>query len=288
MTNEQELINCLSNEKVRVKFIKRQRGIITNPKHVAYGGMLEGAEKVLVPKKLRDGRYTNVLTDDEKAFLENYLKLEEGALSIYKKEDNYWDSCKVRLTKDDLILDKSDPAQYIQYKILLTNDGLIAPSLDRINDKATYLYVLIEEGEEEKAKVRKLTSKQAAFKFFGKYEDDKDVMKYVLRALGKITAKNSKLATLQGWVGDYIEDDALLMVKIFEDKYFTTKVMLSTAVDLGVVTLINNEYYDSKTNEKLADGLEAATLDTSAKYLNTPRNQEIKFSIQARLDTAKE
>ena len=288
MTKEKELVNCLTKEKVRVKFIKRQKGNITNPKHVAFGGMLEGAEKVLVPKKLRDGRYTNILTDSEKAFLESYLKLDEGDLSIYKKDNNYWDSCTVRLTKDDLILDKSDPHQYIQYKVLQSNDNLVALSLDSINNKATYLFVLIEEGEEERQKVRKLTSKQSAFKYFGKYEDDKESLKYVLRTLGKVTAKNTKLSTLQGWVGDYIDSDSGIVHKIFDDNFFTTKVLINTAVDLGVVKIINEEYFDAQTDKKLVEGGKKANMLEAAKYLNDPRNQEIKFSIQARIDNAKE
>lgn len=288
MTKQKELVNCLTKEKVRVKFIKRQKGTISNPKHVAFGGMLEGAEKVLVPKKLRDGRYTNILTDSEKAFLENELRLNEGDLSIYKKDNNYWDGCTVRLTKDDLILDKSDPHQYIQYKVLLSNDNLVAPSLDSINNKATYLYVLIEEGEEERQKVRKLTSKQSAFKYFGKYEDDKESLKYVLRTLGKVTAKNTKLNTLQGWVGDYIDSDAGMVHKIFEDEYFATKVLINTAVDLGVIKVMNEEFFDAQTDKKLVDGNKKADMLEAAKYLNNPRNQEVKFAIQARIDNARE
>ena len=283
-----ELISCLSNSKVRVKYIKRMRGNIQNPKHVAYGGMLEGAEKVLVPKKLRDGRYTNILTNEEKAFLEHYMQLDEDALSIYKKNNNYWDNCRVRLTKDDLVLDKSDPDQYIKYKVLLTNDSLVAPSLDKISHKQTYMYVLIEEGDEEKAKVRKLTSKQNAFKYFGKYEDNKEVLRYMLRSLGKATAKNTRLETLQGWLGDYIDSDSSLVSTLFEDPYLETKVMINTGVDLGVIKVLDNEYFDNQTNKKLAEGNFRAELTAAAKYLNEPRNQEIKLSIQARINNAKE
>ena len=285
---KKELKSCLSNEIVRVKFIKRPSKNISNPKHVAYGGMLDSAEKVLVPKQLRNGQYSNILTDDEKAFLEDYLKHEEGYFSVYKKENNFWENYGVRLTKEDTILNLSDPYDYIKYKVLLSNDNLVAPSLDHVPHKATYLFVLVKEGEEEERKVSKLSAKKQAYKYLGKYEDDKDVLNYILRSMGKAVSKKSKIGTLKIWVDDLIESDAALFNKIVEDKYFETKVLINTAVDLGVITLVKNEYYDADTNTALAENNETADLTNTAIYLNKPRNQEVKLSIQARIDNARE
>lgn len=100
-----QLINCLRNERVIVRHIPKLGGMITNPKHVLYGGMAEDAVKVFTVPRLSSGMYVNVLTDDEKVFLEYIMKLEDNALSIYKKTDNFWDDSnengisRVRLTK---------------------------------------------------------------------------------------------------------------------------------------------------------------------------------------------
>jgi hypothetical protein len=288
INDKKEFTSCLSNETVRVKFIKRPNRNITNPKHVAYGGMLDSAEKILVPKQLRNGQYSNILNDSEKSFLEDYLNLEEGYFSIYKKDDNFWDNYKVRLTKEDTLLNLSDPYDYIKYKVLLSNDNLIAPSLDHVPHKATYLFVLVKEGEEEERKVTKLSAKKQAYKYLGKYEDDKDVLNYILRSMGKAVSKRTKISTLKLWIDDEIEKDPALFNKIIEDKYFETKVLINTAVDLGVITLVKNEYYDSESNTALAESNESADLTNTAIYLNKPRNQEVKLSIQARIDNKRE
>ena len=100
-----ELVSCLRNERVIVRHIPKQTGMITNPKHILYGGMAENASKTFVVPKLTSGMYVNVLTDNEKAFLEEIMGLEYNALSIYKKQDNFWDDnneegiSRVRLTK---------------------------------------------------------------------------------------------------------------------------------------------------------------------------------------------
>jgi len=67
--------------------------------------MAEGSVRVFTVPRLSSGTYVNVLTDMEKTFLEDIMGLEYNALSIYKKENNFWSGehassiSKVRLTK---------------------------------------------------------------------------------------------------------------------------------------------------------------------------------------------
>jgi len=84
-----ELVNCLINKTVNVKFINKPSGLVTDPKHVNYGGMNERAKKVYTVPFLRNGQLQNPLTDAEKDYLEEALMMEKNALSVYKKENNY-------------------------------------------------------------------------------------------------------------------------------------------------------------------------------------------------------
>lgn len=116
---KQEFVSCLTNERIIVRHIPKQSGIVTNPKHILYGGMAENAIRSLCAPKLSSGAFINVLTDTEKDYLERIMGLEDNALSIYKKKDNFWESVYVRLTKQDNFLNLADPNDYIKYKILL-------------------------------------------------------------------------------------------------------------------------------------------------------------------------
>lgn len=60
------------------------------------------------------------------------MGLPYNALSIYKKEDNYWDNYQVRLGKGETPLNLSNPNDYINYKVLLANRDFIAPSLEAL------------------------------------------------------------------------------------------------------------------------------------------------------------
>jgi len=103
----------LPNRKVTVRYVKRQTGYITNPRHVAYGGKLEGSVDSLRPRMSSNGKYVPVLTEPEQTFLEKALAMEPGDLSVYKSEDNFWDDIVVNLGKDSTVLDLSEPYDYI-------------------------------------------------------------------------------------------------------------------------------------------------------------------------------
>lgn len=96
---DKEMINCLRQERILVRHIPKEGGMISNPKHILYGGMAENAVRYFTVPKLSSGMYVNVLTDKEKEFLEEVMGLEYNTLSIYKKVDNYWENNMVRLTK---------------------------------------------------------------------------------------------------------------------------------------------------------------------------------------------
>ena len=153
------LVNCLRNEKVIVRFISRARGMVTDPRHILYGGMANGAKVRFTTPLLRSGGFADVLTKDEKKFLEYKLGLEPNALSVHNRTNNFWSDAneqgvgRVELIKGDNPLDLSEPIDYIKYKILLNNKEQIAPSIQALQDKpkATYKFVIISESDTNKA-----------------------------------------------------------------------------------------------------------------------------------------
>ena len=286
------LVNCLRNQKVIVRYILRQKGNITNPRHVLYGGMAEGASRTFVVPQLTSGKFVNVLTDNEKDFIENIMGLEPNALSIYKKVDNFWTDdnplglSRVRLTKQDTILDLSTPEDYIRYKILLANKDHVAPSLTHLQDypKATYQYVIIEEGAEDKQAADKMSTTMKCYKEYGKVESDKDILRLVVETIdGRPLASNVKLEFLQSRVNDMIQADSKLFLKIITDPLLNTKVLIRKAIEEGYIAKRGNFLYLKSDNSPLCEDGEEPTMQVAAKYLNTPKRQDILFALEAKL-----
>lgn len=287
-----QIINCLRNERVIVRHIPKLGGMVTNPKHILYGGMADNAVKTFTVPRLSSGMYVNVLTDEEKACLEQIMNLEYNALSIYKKTDNFWDDSNdkgissVRLTKQDNYLNLSDPEDYIRYKILLANKNYIAPSLEALQDapKASYQFVIISEGDETKNAKVNMSTTMKCYKEFGKIENDADTLRVVIETIdGRPLASTSKLEFLQTKANDLIQADSRLFLKVVTDPLLNIKVLIKRAIEEGIIAKRGTYLYLRSDNTPLCENGEEPTLNIAAKYLSNPKHQEIKFSLEAKL-----
>jgi hypothetical protein len=285
LQEEAVIPSCLENKILIIKFHPRPRGFVTNPKHILYGGMLEGAVRVFSSPLLRNGDYKNVLTNDEKNYLEQYMGLGKDGLSVYKKDSNYWDGIKVKLEKGENFFDLSSPEDFIKAKVVLSYDNIVAPSFDQINDKVSYMFYAVKDGEREQEMHRKLTAKQEAYKLYGKFEDDREVLEYVCRAVrGSSVTKTTKLATIQGWIGDIIEGNTKELLLVLSDKQLRTKMLIAKGVQCGAVRFIEGQYLTAE-GKPLSDGGEA-TLQVAANFIDAPVNQPIRLKIENRIKIA--
>ena len=285
------LVNCLRNEKVIVRFISRARGMIIDPRHVLFGGMAAGSKMRITTPLLRSGLFADVLTKDEKKFLEYKLGLEPNALSVHNRNNNFWSDAneqgigRVELIKGDNPLDLSNPIDYIKYKILLANKDQIAPSMQALQDKpkATYRFVIINEGDSAKAANTRVTLKAQAYMEFGKVNEDKDKMRVIIETIdGRPTASDSKVEYLQGKIGELIEANTKMFLQVVRDPLLDNKVLIKKAIEAGVIVNRGNYLYLKDGNLPLCDNGQEPTLNIAAKYLSLPKHQELKFSIEAK------
>lgn len=291
-----DLIDCLTNETVIVRFIAKARGNITDPKHILYGNMAPKSKMKFPVPLLRSGFYADVLTKDEMKFLEWRLGLETGALNVYRKQDNFWDDSnpqgigKVELIKGDNYFDKSKPLDYIRLAILRKYEDIIAPSMQVLQDKpkATYRFVMISENDSAKDANLRVTSKAQAYKAFGKIEDDREKLRVIIEIIdGRPTATNTKLEYLQGKVGEIIESNTKLFLNVVNDPMLDNKVLIKRAIEAGIIANRGNYLFYKENNSPLCGNGQEPTLNTAAKFLSLPKNQELKFSIEAKLKEEK-
>ena len=288
---EKPLINCLRNEQVIVRYLPKQSRMVTNPKHVLFGGMAENATRTFVVPMLSSGRYVNVLTDSEKDFLEELMGLPANALSIYKKVDNFWDDAneagisKVTLRKQDNYLNLANVEDYIRYKILLANKEYIAPSLEALetNPKATYQFVILTEDSETQSAKKGMTILMQCYTAYGKIEDDVDALRVIIETLTGVTVhKNTKKEFLQTKANELIQGNSKMFLKIATDPMLQTKVLIRRCIEGGLIAHRGNQYYIKEGNIPMCEDGEP-TLNVAAQWINLPKNQEIKLSLEAKL-----
>lgn len=290
---EEELVNCLRNERVQVRFVEKPSAMVHDPRHPLNGGMAETAfRNFVVPRLLSTGAYKNVLTKQEMAFLEYAMGLEKGALSIYKREDNFWDDSnpvgigRVTLHKKSNILDLSTPEGYIKYKILLANKDRIASSMKELEDhpKATYEFVLVSEEAETQANLRSMDNIKRCYMEYGKIETDAYTLRVVIETLeGRPTTGNTKLDYLQSKVNEYIQKNPKMFLATVTDELLPTKVLIKKCLDNHLIGKKNDAYYLIESGAPLCEIGEDSTLNNAAKYIASVKHQELKYSLEAKL-----
>lgn len=293
IVSNNEPVNCLRNERVIVRFIPSPSAMVQQKSHILYGGMAENTTRsFVVPKLSRTGIYKNVLTDNEKAFLEQAMGLEINALSIYNKVNNFWDDSnpngigRVTLHKQDNYLDLSVPEQYIQYKILLANKDYIASSMEELENKpkATYQFVIISEGDEAQKNLSKMDVTMACYTEYGAIRNDKYTLKTIIELLERRPISPTvKLDYLQGKVNEYIQANPRKFYSVIKDELLPMKVLIKKAVEAGIIGTKNNTYYLRKDGSPLCEMNEESTLNNAAKYIGSIKRQDLKFLIEAQL-----
>lgn len=276
----------LPNETIIVKHIHRNTGMAANVEknHVIAGGMLTTAVKKFSAPLQRNGSIKNILSDEEKEFLEKATGLN---LSVY---GDFWSTYFVTLHKEDTnnIFNLNNPMDYISFKILesLSKD-IIAPTWSDRNKNLTYQFAITREHEEMLETKGKLDSKREAFMLYGKIMDNKEQLLGVLKLLtNKPISTNSKLDWLQHEIEQYVDKESNKFLNVVKDKSLFTKLLINDALDKKIIIKKSNKY-------STADGLELCnadenpSFDNAVKYLDDNINQEIRSIIEAKVAKTK-
>jgi hypothetical protein len=274
----------LPNKRVVVKFIKRKRGMAAGDHitedHVISGGMLTNSTRKFQAPLLRNGSIANVLSTEEKEYLEGETDLN---LSSY---GSFWKEQFVTLRKEDNSFDLSNPIDYISVKILESCKALIAPDWDSRSKKLTYQFVITEPGAEMKEVKKKYDAKKEAFKLYGKIEEDKPQLLGILKILEKkpISA-NSDLDWIQGKVEGIIDETPKKFVDLIKNPAYHTMLLLNKGLEAGVIQRQGNKYATTDGLD-LADVGQIPTFDVAIRYLDDPKNQEVRTLIEAKITNA--
>ena len=283
-----EMINPLRNEKVYVRFIPHHDNGLPKD-HVLAGAKADGAyDRFVVPVLRSTGKYKNVLTNSEKEYLETALGLDDGALSVYKTENNYWDNFAVTIqnAKEGMYLDLSDPEDYIRYKVLLANDEYIAASVQERTDrpKATYRYEIVRNAEETSINNAKVDAKKASWKEFDKIDGDYDTMRVLVEILdGRPYGANNNIDFFRSRIDSAITQDPKRFLKEVTDPYLHAKVLIRRGTEIGTIAK-RGDYYSLKADgTPLCEDGENPTLSVAAKFINMPAHNDIKFLLEGEM-----
>ena len=241
------------------------------------------------PIDSNSGNFVKVLTDEERLFLERELNLPAGNMSHYSKSSpksgkfSFWSSrtTSLKIDRNGIVLDLSDPLQYAHYRMLITNTDLIAPSWDERGAKSTYRYAVVDSKHEELADFRKAELEGEAWAKYHEMGRSEEEMRDFLAVFhNKQVPKDATKKWLLGQLGRCISEDLPKFMKIANDSTYRTKVFLQKAITAGVVKKKGSKFYFIGNSETVLT--EAQMIEE----LDPVNNSERYVSVKAQIDMA--
>ena len=268
----------LPKKKVVVKPLIKSTPFIPDTNHVS-SFLSPGAKRRYVVPIRRDGKFKNILSNEEKEYFENSSKsgldFEPGDLSVYKK-DGFWDSFEVFLDKNSLTLDLSRPFDYFKYLVLKANTKEIAPSMASVRMRSTYKYVLVDEEVQNQLEARSADSEELAWEKFGQIKNNRSIMMNVLSVYGRSASETSTDDFLKSQIKSIIKSTNGIekFLNIVNDPDFDIRLLIKNAIATGSLTRSKGSYY-LEGGDRI--GL---TLEDTIEYLKDPMNHEVLVKLE--------
>jgi hypothetical protein len=259
---------------------------------------------IQVPVDRQSGRLKNPLTKEEQRFFENDagLDLKQGDLNPYKKTDNYWTDFRVSIRKSDEIvtdntilmtLDLSDPMDYLQYKVLLSNTkpdgGIVAPSWQDKFMSGTYKIALVHEGQQNTDKVKRADQMEKVYKYLGKIDSSDEAMfdfltiYYLENGKSKRPSEDSTKSFYKSEIQDLIDNNLEQVVKIIDDAAnYEYKLLVHRGLKIGALVMVSGDKIETVDGRPVGNGLHQAI-----QWFKDDRHQDDYLTLKNQIELAK-
>jgi hypothetical protein len=275
------------DEKVFVKYLPDLSNGITDKTHPEYGGLSNNARiGICAPVSTR--RINDIFSEDELRVLAeefNDPTLVRGDSDFWKEyiTDKYGMSQSIFpifLKKEGALYNKKNPIDYIYIRVLEDSESL-GGSVEEAKVKKCKFALIKEKDEFKKEKVD-ISSAKSAFKLYNKYDENEDVLRYLLSNISKPVSATVGLEFLQRESWKEMNARPVLFAKILEDEFLETKIKITHFLRYKLINKVNSLYYFEKGEPITFDGV-VADMQGAASYLGSGVGQEALLSLEAKL-----
>jgi hypothetical protein len=240
--------------------------------------ILDNYKKVLIEKY--EDKFPEGMTEQQ--FFEE--ELGTNLNPMLPREENFWRIDKrgrVTLTKKGLTLNLKQAIDMLRFKVLTSNKMLVSPSYDDRVLKATYEFMVVDEGLVTSRKVEEAELKAKAYTRFAEITSSEDNMIGFIKALGRTIPVNHSKNWLKSEILTVLDNDSSHFLGIVNDPLYDNKIFIQDAVEARAINRMSNKRYTLDTGVELGD------LHSTIQYLTDPDNQEVKLRIKSQIEMAK-
>lgn len=287
MAKVAEKKSYLTDEVVIVKYLSDTKNGVLDKKHPLYGGLSSNAS-IAIPAPLLRGGIDKIFSKDELEFLGKELNEDLAPNSDFWKEYKKDDLgiplsiFPIFLKKEGMILNKKDPLDYIRIRVL-ENSPIVAkdPSVVKFA-RSQYRFVLVKQNQMHKEDLDSITYEKKAAKLHTQFEEDADVLRYILTQFNRNVGYSSKLPFLQAETWKLVKAEPKLFAKVAEDELIEEKMLIQEALRYKLISTSNKFYYTKDGDPIRLDG-EKNDFEGAASYLGSGAGQEMKLELEAKI-----
>jgi hypothetical protein len=240
--------------------------------------ILDNNKKIYIEKYM--DRFPKGMTEQE--FFEKELNINLNP--TLPKDENFWRTDKrgrVTLTKAGTTLNLNLPMDMIRYKILMCNKKLIAPNYDERKNRATYEFMIVNQGKLTSRRIEEANIKAEAFKRYTEITASMSQMRGFIKSLGRTLPANHSEDWMKAEILTVLENSNNKFLSIVNDPMYNKKIFVQEAVEAGAIKRMNNKRY------VLDNGVELGDLVGTINWLSDPEHQETRLRITSQIEMAK-
>lgn len=228
------------------------------------------------------------LTEEERAWFESpasNMGYKPGDLSIYKKENNFWQKISIRVDRNGLTLDLSNPKDYLDYKVLLANKSLIAPDKESRFKKASFKFYISDEAEENESKVKEGNKLKQAWMEFGKMDGNFEKLFSFLQVYAnlykipgnKVPRRSNSITDLTAMAQGILENNIDSFIEVSTDPLLEEKAFIINAIAIKAL--------DRDSDGIMFEGkLLGKSINDVIEFFKNPKNQDVKIKVLNKKD----
>lgn len=224
-------------------------------------------------------QFKQILNKEEQEFFEKKLQLKPGALSFYDKENKFWSELKIKVSKEGIKLDLSEPMDFLRWKVLLANVKEIAPSQNEKFDKNTYMFMLVDENYQVEERATKANKTKAAYKAYGNLTSSESKMRNFLRVWGKKPSNGATREFMEAEIDKIIEQSLDEFLAIIKDSNYEHRLFIEDALEAKALTKVGRTAYALPGGDKIGGSLQEAI-----DWIKDPKNSEEVLTIKVRIE----
>lgn len=275
----------LINKKVRVAPVTRQGGWLDRTSDGRdHDGkfMYTGAFREYTVPLRKSGGLVDPFEGrkEEREFFEKELSFEPGALSPNKRKENYWFDFRVRVTKNGMELDLSNPIDALKYKVLKANPEIATEWEKRFSAGVKFVIIDGDRATEDKVKISDMRKECYVWLDSATYDEMYDT----LRIIGKQQSRNASNGMLQTQLDELITNPKTLtnIYSVIKDSDFRIKAFIAECLEKGALVKFDKTKYKVRGTDD-TDAL-ANNMNELVDFLKAPKNSDIYMNLKVKVN----